>query len=170
VLPKKQMDEYEKKRDFEKTPEPSEKSGSKEDIFVVQRHDATNLHYDFRLKIGNTLKSWALPRIPTSKYGEKRLAVNTEDHPLSYADFEGTIPKGNYGAGKVKIWDKGKFNNIRKVSLETSYKQGQIEVNLKGKKLKGNFTLIQTKFNDNPKNWLLIKTKDDKFKDKFENG
>jgi bifunctional non-homologous end joining protein LigD len=164
--------EYNKKRDFEKTPEPTSKLKVRdsEEIFVVQRHDATNLHYDFRLKIGKVLKSWALPRIPSSKYGKKRLAVNTEDHPLSYATFEGTIPKGNYGAGKVKIWDKGKFSNIRKVSMATSYKQGQIEVNLKGKKLKGNFTLIQTKFNGNPKNWLLIKTKDDKFKDKFENG
>jgi DNA ligase D-like protein (predicted 3'-phosphoesterase) len=142
--------EYNKKRNFKKTPEPAANLNAKtsKDIFVVQRHDATNLHYDFRLKIGNVLKSWALPKIPSSKYGEKRLAVNTEDHPLSYATFEGTIPEGNYGAGKVKIWDKGKFSNIRKVSLATSYKQGQIEVNLKGSKLKGNFPLFTASLKD----------------------
>lgn len=155
------LNEYRKKRDASKTPEPF-KTADTRDIFVIQKHDATNLHYDFRLKIGRVLKSWAVPKRPTGVYGEKRLAVLTEDHPLNYASFEGTIPKGNYGAGTVEIWDKGKFSNIRKVSMKKAFEQGRIEVNLKGKKLKGNFTLVQTKFNNNPKNWLLIKTKDDK--------
>ena len=153
------LKEYKEKRDFKKTPEPS-LNGKKEDIFVIQKHEASRLHYDFRLKIGNTLKSWAIPKKPSLKYGEKRLAVNTEDHPLIYSDFEGTIPKGNYGAGNVEIWDRGKFENIRKVSMKKAFEQGQIEVRLRGKRLKGNFTLIQTKFNKNPKNWLFIKTKD----------
>jgi len=164
------LKQYKSKRDFKKTPEPKSSKKTEKEIFVVQKHDATNLHYDFRLKIGSALKSWAIPKRPTGQYGERRLALETEDHPLSYASFEGIIPKGNYGAGKVEIWDKGSFKNIRKVSMQKSYEQGQIEVNLKGKKLKGNFTLIQTKFNDNPKNWLFIKTKDDKFLDKFANG
>lgn len=99
---------------------------------------------------------------------EKHLAVETEDHPLEYATFEGNIPKGEYGAGKVKIWDKGSYRNIRKLSIKESYENGQIEVALNGKRVKGMYALIRTKFNDNPKNWLLIKMREDKYT--FENG
>ena len=129
------------------------------DIFVVQKHQARNLHYDFRLKIGRVLKSWAVPKKPEGKKGEKRLAVETEDHPLSYATFHGEIPTGNYGAGKVEIWDKGSFKNLKNISMRKAYDEGHIEVNLKGGKLKGNFALVNTKFNGNKKNWLLIKIK-----------
>ena len=116
------LSDYIIKRDFKKTPEPK-RSGIKreKDIFVIQEHDATHLHYDLRLKIGNVLKSWAIPEKPTGNQEEKRLAINTEDHPLSYANFKGTIPKGNYGAGTVKIWDKGTFENLRTISLKKSY-------------------------------------------------
>ena len=165
------LKEYKKKRDFEKTSEPEGgKDKGKDDVFVIQKHDARNLHYDVRLSMNGVLKSWAVPKRITGLDGEKRLAVETEDHPLSYGSFEGIIPEGNYGAGKVEIWDKGKYKNIRGVSMQKSYEQGQIEVNLKGKKLKGNFTLVNTKFNGNKKNWLLIKTKDDKYGKAFENG
>src|SRR5512138_2507582 len=133
------LEDYAKKRDFKKTKEPKAKikNSRKKTIFVVQRHNATRLHYDLRLEMGGVLKSWALPRKPSSEKGEKNLAVETEDHPMEYGSFEGTIPKGQYGAGNVTIWDKGTFRNMRKISLEESYKQGQIEVSLNGENLKG---------------------------------
>jgi DNA ligase D-like protein (predicted 3'-phosphoesterase) len=161
---------YKEKRDFNKTPEPKGTPTKKrlKNIFVVQQHAATRNHFDFRLEVENVLKSWAVPKgIPIAQ-AEKHLAVETEDHPLEYAEFEGKIPKGEYGAGKVNIWDTGKYRNIRKISMKESYKKGQIEVNLKGKKLKGNYALIRTKFNDNPKNWLMIKMRDDTYS--FEDG
>ncbi|MFA6088418.1 MAG: DNA polymerase ligase N-terminal domain-containing protein [Candidatus Woesearchaeota archaeon] len=162
---------YKEKRDFEKTNEPKETDAVKKrkgTIFVVQEHNATRLHYDFRLEIDGVLRSWAVPKgIPTT-VSEKHLAVETEDHPIKYADFQGQIPKGEYGAGKVKIWDKGNYRNIRKISMKESYLQGQIEVNLKGRVLKGNYALVNTKFNENKKNWLIIKMKDDKYD--FSNG
>jgi bifunctional non-homologous end joining protein LigD len=134
----------------------------KENIFVVQKHDATRLHYDFRLQINNILKSWAIPKEPLIKIGEKRLAIETEDHDLEYADFEGNIPEGSYGAGKVETWDKGKYKNNKEISIEESYNKGQIEVNLTGKKLKGNFALIKANFikSNKTNNWLFIKLKD----------
>jgi DNA ligase D-like protein (predicted 3'-phosphoesterase) len=161
---------YKERRDFSKTSEP--KGGRtrkmKKTIFVVQQHAARSNHFDFRLEMGTVLKSWAIPKGLPVKVAEKHLAVETEDHPLEYASFEGKIPKGEYGAGKVKIWDKGSYRNIRKLSIKKSYECGQIEVALSGKKLKGPYALIQTKFNNNPKNWLLIKMKEDKYT--FENG
>jgi len=184
------LQKYREKRDFGKTSEPAgtstsgnpgkshsieaqirsqEKSQEKKNpVFVVQEHHARTLHYDFRLEIGGVLKSWAVPKGIPLKNGEKHLAVETEDHPAEYAKFEGKIPKGQYGAGIVKIWDKGSYRNIRRLSMKESYGQGQIEVNLKGNSLKGNYTLVQTKFNNNPKNWLIIKTRDDKYD--FSNG
>lgn len=120
----------------------------KESIFVIQKHYATTLHFDFRLEIGNVLKSWAIPKTPPTDKGIKRLAILTEDHPLDYADFEGIIPKGNYGAGKVDIWDKGKFTLIEN-------QNNKIIINLKGSKLKGKYCLIKLK--DQEKNWILFK-------------
>ena len=161
---------YREKRDFHRTPEPvgKTKKKAKKTIFVVQQHAARSNHFDFRLEMGGVLKSWAVPKGMPVEPAAKHLAVETEDHPLDYAAFEGKIPKGEYGAGKVRIWDKGSYVNIRKTSLKKSYEAGQIEVMLTGRKLKGRYALIQTKFNNNPKNWLLIKMRDDKYT--FENG
>ena len=124
-------------------------------IFVVQKHYASHLHYDFRLEIGNVLKSWAVPKTPPADAGVKRLAVQTEDHPLSYADFEGTIAEGLYGAGEVEIWDKGTFE------LEKQ-EENEIVFELAGKKLKGTYVLIKLKPGGKYKgenNWLLFKKK-----------
>jgi bifunctional non-homologous end joining protein LigD len=164
------LSEYQEKRDFNRTPEPEGKAKPErgKGIFVVQQHDASRLHYDFRLEVDGVLKSWAVPKGIPVMHAEKHLAVETEDHPLKYAQFEGKIPKGEYGAGKVEIWDSGNYKNIRKIGIKESYEGGQIEVNLKGNILKGNYALIQTKFNNNPKNWLILKMKDDKYN--FENG
>jgi DNA ligase D-like protein (predicted 3'-phosphoesterase) len=124
--------------------------------FVVQKHDATTLHYDFRLEIDGVLKSWAIPKGPSKDPSDKRLAVPTSDHNLEYKDFEGVIPEGQYGAGKVTIWDKGTYENIRDdVSMAKAYKEGKIKIALKGKKLKGNYSLIKMHGKDKP--WLLIK-------------
>ncbi len=119
-----------------------------EKIFVIHKHDATRLHYDFRLELDGALKSWAIPKIPPTEKGIKRLAVFTEDHPLEYATFEGTIPEGQYGAGKVEIWDKGTFSLIEN-------EKGKIVITLKGNRLKGRYCLIQLK--DQEKNWLFFK-------------
>jgi DNA ligase D-like protein (predicted 3'-phosphoesterase) len=166
----KSLQKYKQKRDFSKTPEPKAtiKKRSKKSVFVVQQHSARTDHFDFRLEVGNVLKSWAVPKGIPVQQAEKHLAVETEDHPLDYAKFEGKIPKGEYGAGKVKIWDKGNYRNIRAINMKKSFENGQIEVNLKGNILKGNYALIRTKFNNNPKNWLIVKMRDDKYS--FENG
>lgn len=149
---------YHKKRDFKKTTEPSGSTQDKSNtyIFVVQKHHARNLHYDFRLAIGGVLKSWAVPKGPSLKPVEKRLAVMTEDHPLEYADFEGVIPEGEYGAGKVEIWDKGTWEPVS--DLSSWLKQRKLEFILHGKKLKGGWVLIGLK--NDPKNWLLMKKKE----------
>ena len=150
------LENYRKKRKFLQTPEPKGKAGSEEKaIFVVQEHHASHLHWDFRLEIAGVLKSWAVPKgIP--KKGEKHLAVETEDHPIEYASFKGVIPEGNYGAGKVEIWDKGHYSNLSDLDMEESYKKGHLSFRLKGKKLDGEFSLINTRFSGNNKNWLLI--------------
>jgi len=148
------LNNHHKKRDFKKTSEPKGKgkSGSKS-IFVVQKHHARSLHYDFRLAMDGVLKSWAVPKGPSKKPADKRLAVLVEDHPLEYAKFEGVIPEGEYGAGKVEIWDSGTWEPIS--NLKDWQKEGKLEFTLHGKKLKGDWVLIQIK--NNPKNWLLIK-------------
>ena len=120
--------------------------------FVVQRHHATHLHYDFRLEMDNVLKSWAVPKEPPSQPGIRRLAVEVEDHPLSYIDFEGTIPEGMYGAGKVEIWDKGTY-------ILKNRSKDKIEFTLHGEKLTGDYTLIRFK---GDKNWLILKKKQSK--------
>lgn len=158
---------YREKRDFRKTPEPSGKPAkrSKKPLFVIQKHQASTLHYDFRLEVEGVLKSWAVPKGPSTDPRQKRLAVPTEDHPLEYADFEGIIPEGEYGAGTVLVWDTGTYANQRKekkkaVSMEESVEEGKIEVYLEGEKIRGGYALFRTgKKSD--KRWLLIKMKDD---------
>lgn len=126
--------------------------------FVVHEHHATHLHFDFRLEIGGVLKSWAIPKGPSMNPSEKRLAVMVEDHPLEYADFEGIIPQGHYGAGAVLIWDSGRF--VTEGDPETGLEQGRLRFTLEGKKLKGGFSLIRMKGRGAGKDWLLIKIND----------
>jgi DNA ligase D-like protein (predicted 3'-phosphoesterase) len=151
------LEEYNKKRDFEKTKEPrgeAEKSLD-EKIFVIQKHNASHLHYDLRLEKDGVLKSWAVPKEPPLAEGIKRLAVQVEDHPLAYGNFEGTIPVGEYGAGTVEIWDKGKYTS-------TKFDDKEILFTLKGKKMTGNYILVKLKPSPRFKgerNWLLFKTK-----------
>ncbi len=159
---------YKKKRNFSVSPEPQGNSMTapkNKPIFVIQKHNASHLHYDFRLEIDGVLKSWAIPKGPSTDPHEKRLAIETEDHPMDYATFEGIIPEGEYGAGSVIVWDTGTFENIKEqngtiVPLAQSYKNGQIEVNLHGKKLQGGYALIRTS-GDDMKKWLLIKMRDE---------
>lgn len=120
-------------------------------IFVIQKHHATHLHYDFRLEMDGVLKSWAVPKEPSSEFGVKRLAVRVEDHELEYANFEGEIPEGEYGAGTVQIWDRGTYKLIER-------KGSKLVFELHGEKLKGKYTLIQ--FGKEEKNWLLFRAKD----------
>lgn len=162
--------EYKDKRDFSKTPEPEGgklKGNPQNPTFVIQKHDATNLHYDFRLEIDGTLKSWAVPKGPSTNPSVKRMAIPTEDHPLEYGNFEGTIPEGEYGGGTVMIWDKGTFKNLKhdkdgkEISLSKSYKMGTLEFSLEGEKLQGGYALVKMKSGNMKGNWLLIKMDDD---------
>jgi bifunctional non-homologous end joining protein LigD len=166
---------YNKKRDFKVTSEPEgKKSADKASRFVVQRHHASRLHYDFRLELGGVLKSWAVPKGPSLNPKDKRLAMMVEDHPVSYIDFTGTIPEGNYGAGKVIIWDKGNFLAINKDHEPISEKQalaaiknGELKFFMNGKKLKGEFVLVHLKSDTkNSNSWLLIKHRDEYAVDK----
>lgn len=160
--------EYRSRRDFRRTREPrgGERKPGAKPIFVIQKHDASSLHYDFRLEVDGILKSWAVPKGPSTDPTVKRLAVPTEDHPIDYADFEGVIPEGAYGAGPVLIWDTGTYRNLRAekendgASMEESLRDGKVEVWLDGKKLKGGYVLIRTGVRDDA-NWLLIKKDDD---------
>lgn len=154
---------YQTKRNFKQTREPtgqrlrsSHKSRSLH--FVVQKHDATRLHYDFRLEMDGVLKSWAVPKgVPRDK-GESRLAMEVEDHPIEYGKFEGTIPPGNYGAGTVQLWDRGKYEVAGSTPTE-AWRKGKLSLVLHGKKLAGHWTLVRTRNDDRDKiAWLLIKT------------
>jgi len=148
--------EYRKKRDPKKTPEPfAGKKGAKEPIFVIQRHDARRLHYDFRLEREGALASWAVPKGIPLEPGERHLAVHVEDHPIDYATFEGEIPKGQYGAGTVEIFDSGTYE------LVEEKRDGGLTVRLHGKKLEGLWTLVPAKLDGDPKNWLLIRKRED---------
>jgi bifunctional non-homologous end joining protein LigD len=153
--------EYARKRNFEQTSEPTDRTRArklKKSRFVIQKHAATRLHYDFRLEMAGTLKSWAVPKGIPLKKGEKRLAVHVEDHPLAYADFEGTIPKGQYGGGTVMIWDFGTFEFSDRYPGKT-LESGQLHVVLHGKKLEGEWGLVRLKSEENQ--WLLIKAGSD---------
>ena len=138
--PAKKLAEYERKRDRAQTPEPftSARAKAEEPIFVVQRHDARRLHYDFRLERDGALASWAVPKGIPLQPGQQRLAVHVEDHPLDYIDFEGEIPEGNYGAGKVKIWDQGTYECHK-------FREDEVMVTFHGERLEGKYVLFQTK-------------------------
>ena len=164
------LTKYKEKRSFSKTPEPkgkTKKTKGKQLSFVVQKHDATRLHYDFRLEIKGVLKSWAVPKGPSMNPDDKRLAVLVEDHPFDYKDFEGIIPPGNYGAGTVIIWDEGTYESAdsngsieeEEKKLLKDFNNGKLSIVLKGKKLKGEFALVEAKGRDD-NSWLLIKKKD----------
>jgi bifunctional non-homologous end joining protein LigD len=148
--------EYERKRDPKKTPEPfgGSKRG-KEPIFVVQRHDARRLHYDFRLERNGALASWAVPKGPPLEPGQQHLAVHVEDHPLEYASFEGEIPKGQYGAGTVEIWDSGTYELLEEKP------DGGLTIRLHGKRLNGTYALVPAHLSGDEKNWLIVRKKDD---------
>jgi DNA ligase D-like protein (predicted 3'-phosphoesterase) len=171
--PDEPLETYHEKRHFERTPEPfgEKETPGRNPIFVIQKHDASHLHYDFRLEWGGVLKSWAVPKGPSTVPRTMRLAMLTEDHPLDYATFEGVIPEGNYGAGTVMVWDSGTYRNLRgekpdhPEDMEQSFREGKIEVWLDGKKLKGGYGLIRTKGmggkEDDGRKWLLVKMKDE---------
>lgn len=163
------LKDYNAKRKFDETSEPKGKSKKSKDklIFVIQRHAASRLHYDFRLEMDGVLKSWAVPKGPSLDPKDKRLAMMVEDHPYDYKDFEGNIPEGNYGAGQVEIWDSGTYeplDNNSKLSDEKELLKelhaGSLKFILHGKKLKGEFALVKMK-NTEENSWLLIKHKDD---------
>ncbi len=147
------LTQYKKKRNLKKSGEPDTKSkaSGKKLVYVIHEHNASHLHWDLRLEMNHVLKSWAVPKQPPRKKSLKRLAIQVEDHPLSYAKFQGTIPEGSYGAGTVKIWDQGTYT-IEKKNLK------EILINIKGKKLKGKYALIKTKYGNKPdKSWLFFK-------------
>lgn len=160
----KKLTTYTKRRNLKRSKEPKaairRSKGSL--AFVVQKHAASHLHYDLRLEIEGVMKSWAIPKGPSLNPSHKRLAILTDDHPLSYKNFEGVIPEGEYGAGTVIVWDRGSYRNMKKdkdgkfIPLKSCFRKGAIEVNLRGKKLKGGFALIRMQ----GKSWLLIKMKD----------
>ncbi len=187
------LQEYQRKRRFDRTPEPSGEPESLAgkvqdkpspaakrtrlpkpklpqlevrpgaehgDTFVVQKHRATRLHYDFRLAIDGTLKSWAVPKGPSQSHADKRLAVHVEDHPLDYANFEGQIPQGNYGAGTVMVWDRGTFHVEGNLDALKQLEKGEIKFSLNGEKLRGSFVLVKLKQSEKGNEWLMIKHKD----------
>ena len=154
---------YRKKRDFTVTPEPSTAGQASRGgrAFVIQKHWASRLHYDFRIELGGAMKSWAIPKGPSLDPKDKRMAVHVEDHPISYNSFEGDIPAGQYGAGKVIIWDKGSWEAVDGDPLK-QYRSGHLKFELRGHKLHGRWALIRMKPDSQKKEaWLLIKEKDD---------
>lgn len=160
-------DRYSRKRDFSKTPEPrgGKARRGKRPIFVIQKHDASSLHYDFRIEVAGVLKSWAVPKGPSTDPAVKRLAIPTEDHPLDYADFEGVIPEGQYGGGTVLVWDRGPYDNITEKDgklqpIDTALERGHALIRLHGKKLSGGYVLQRTGKGKKAQ-WLLVKMKDD---------
>lgn len=160
---------YDQKRNFKETAEPKgakKTTDSKQHIFVIQRHHASRLHYDFRLEVDGVLKSWAVPKGPSMNPADKRLAMQVEDHPYDYKDFEGVIPEGNYGAGFVYVWDKGTYELLRDdgkgfdKEANKELRDGDLKIRLKGKKVKGEFALVRMKTSDDNA-WLLLKHKDE---------
>ena len=159
----KKLAEYEKKRHFERTPEPPAKVGSSAGklAFVIQKHAATRLHYDLRLEMDGVMKSWAVPKGPSLNPDDKRLAVHVEDHPLQYNKFEGSIPKGQYGGGEVIIWDKGTYELEGNLSADAQMAKGDLKFRLNGKKVRGSFVLVKLKNSKVKNEWLLIKHRDE---------
>lgn len=173
----KNLEEYNKKRDFKQTSEPAgELKSSKGKLkFVVQRHAASRLHYDFRLEMDGVLKSWAVPKGPSLNPKDKRLAMMVEDHPFDYRTFEGSIPAGNYGAGQVEIWDEGTYEPLNKIkgktddeTMQDELKSDSLKIVMHGKKLEGEFALVKIKNSDDGNPWLLIKHKDEFATDSYD--
>jgi DNA ligase D-like protein (predicted 3'-phosphoesterase) len=160
------LDDYRQKRTFRRTQEPKgeRRRGSKRGSrFVVQKHDASRLHYDFRLEVDGVLKSWAVPKGPSTDPRQKRLAVPTEDHPLAYRNFEGVIPEEEYGGGAVIVWDDGTYRNLTdegKQPLGDAVERGHVSVWLEGKKLRGGWSLSRIREGANEA-WLLVKQRDE---------
>ena len=162
------LSDYRGKRDLAASGEPAggKRRGRRRPRFVVQEHQASSLHYDFRLEAGGTLKSWAIPKGPTADPAEKRLAMPTEDHPLEYEDFEGVIPEGEYGAGEVIVWDKGTYDNRSRdrdgheLSVAEAIRHGHVSVVLRGKKLRGGYSLTRMR-RGGRQAWLLVKKADE---------
>ena len=153
---------YQSKRDFSSTREPRGKPrrSRRSHVFVVQKHRASHLHYDFRLEIDGVLKSWAIPKGPSLDPADRRLAVRVEDHPFEYRNFEGEIPRGQYGAGEVIVWDRGTYRlagNGSEAALAKDLRKGALSLMLRGRKLRGGFSLVRLK---RPRQWLLIKKRD----------
>jgi bifunctional non-homologous end joining protein LigD len=161
------LEVYHRRRRFTETPEPvgRVRRSGRRCFFVVQKHDASRLHYDFRLAINGVLVSWAVPKGPSMNPAEKRLAVRTEDHPLEYAEFEGVIPAGQYGAGTVMVWDTGTYKPQDGLPPDEQLARGKIDIVLQGEKLRGGFTLVQTGkrsgHSSQKERWLLIKHRDE---------
>jgi DNA ligase D-like protein (predicted 3'-phosphoesterase) len=161
------LKQYRAKRDFRRSGEPGGRKAKprrRRPRFVIQKHDARSLHYDFRLEAEGVLKSWAVPKGPSTNPKDKRLAMPTEDHPLEYADFEGVIPKGHYGAGTVIVWDKGTYRNLterdgKKVPVEEALEKGHLKFSLEGRKLKGGYALTRIGKGSDAR-WLLVKERD----------
>ncbi|MGD8634557.1 MAG: DNA polymerase ligase N-terminal domain-containing protein, partial [Anaerolineales bacterium] len=166
------LEKYKGKRDFRKTSEPTGddvefKWSDERPVFVIQKHDASNLHYDFRIEVDGVLKSWAVPKGPSTDPSVKRLALPTEDHPLAYADFEGVIPEDEYGGGTVLVWDRGSYRNLKEeedgesaMSVADQIDDGHVTIWLEGEKLSGGYALIRTEKGEDAR-WLLIKMDDD---------
>lgn len=162
------LSRYRQKRDFSRSPEPTgarPRRGKKRRMFVIQKHAATRLHYDLRLESGGALKSWAVPKEPVLDPAVKRLAVEVEDHPLAYGSFEGDIPAGSYGAGRVEIWDTGTYRRLvdgREVDgdIDGDIARGKVEFSLSGTRLKGAFALVRMARATRKPTWLLIKLRD----------
>src|SRR2546426_1971635 len=154
------LEEYKRKRKFNETPEPVGKvQKQRGNTFVIQKHRATRLHYDFRLEMEGVLRSWAIPKGPSLNPAEKRLAMLTEDHPIDYGEFEGVIPKGNYGAGKVIIWDNGTYEMVDPDTPEKGWRKGKLHFVLHGKKLNGEWVLVRG--SRDPKQWIFFKVRDE---------
>jgi bifunctional non-homologous end joining protein LigD len=154
------IDEYRRKRDFAKTPEPKpEESKAEGNRFVVHRHEARSLHYDLRIEAGGALACWAVPKGFSYLPEDKRLAVRTEDHPLMYESFEGSIPKGQYGAGTMRIWDAGTYQVRKAAGILQALEKGELKLELRGRRLRGEWHLVRTR-QEQGKNWLLFKARD----------
>ncbi|WP_133131238.1 DNA polymerase ligase N-terminal domain-containing protein [Legionella yabuuchiae] len=169
-MSKKELETYHSKRDFRKTEEPKNDSRIKEGqcIFVIQKHDASQLHYDFRLQIDGSLKSWAVPKGLSTAANEKRLAIRTEDHPLDYAKFEGVIPEGEYGAGTVMVWDFGQYEPLEnddehKKSMSEALRGGALKFRLEGEKIKGGYAMARMNRgdDDDDEQWVIFKLDDE---------
>jgi len=175
-MSRKRLATYRSKRDFRRSPEPSGRGRSESaprlrktgnPFFVIQEHDASTHHFDLRLEVEGVLRSWAVPKGPSTDPREKRLAVAVESHPLDYADFEGVIPEGEYGGGTVIVWDAGPYRNLsrddrgKEVPLGDALDRGQAEVWLEGRKLRGGYALVHSKMGGKEESWLLIKMRDE---------